>query len=970
MKKTLISISALLVMVSCETNELIPEYMPTDDELYASIESVDATKTMMDANNNVLWSENDQLVAFMKTTLGVKYQIKEQYVGTSTGGFSKINEPESGDNLEAGQELDHNVVLYPHSNDAWCMKNDSNNPAQSYRLNVLFPEIQIYEENSFAIGAFPMIAVSADNKLTFRNICGGLKLQFKGVDKIKSIKLEGLGNEKISGKSTVVGYVNGSAPTVTMTANDKSRSHVILDCGEGVHLSETTPTTFIIAVPPVEFASGMKITVTDTDGLSRTLTNSASNTVKRSSLLTFPVITYQQEGVFEIPEGTLTAYEILAEGGSVEIPLTTNQDYEVVISEGAGEWISVVDTKVLRNETLMLVVAENGTTEARSAEVLITTADGTTLQSITISQEAGYNKQNRMIYYTSTDGKTVSPKSSDAFGASIISNVYENGVGVITFDADVTKIGRTAFENCITLKSIQIPESVTGLGTNAFKGCKGLQQFSGKFASDDGCCLLVGNGKILYSYIGDSDREYSVPDGITEIYSEAFYESNVESVILPSTCLSIDSYAFEKSSLKSIKFPECMEDIWNGAFSGCKNLESVVLPEGITYLEDRTFYECVNLSSVTLPESLQYILGSPFENCDSLAEFHGKFSSEDHRYLYDNYIIISVAPYKLTEFTVPEGYRQIRSRAFSCKDLVKATLPSTIEQIGDHAFYNTYKLSELYIYAKEPPTCSALSWGQAEDFKIYVPARCRQLYYESWKMAEKYFLEIRPNSDIVDYVDEYDINHGPGIEIDGVKWAPVNCGYHATDFKYGKLYQWGRKYGQFGPLEGRGTPELVLGPVSLSVGQSESNKDKFYYNSEDPYNWFDYQDDKLWNSGDDEYPYKTEYDPCPLGWRVPTLTELEGLSQHRSEEKTNAEGQTGYWFSGSTPYDRNIPQVFLPDTGNRDENGGQWSYSAGGHYWSSNTYSVLAMYLHSFSASASIRLGGRSMGGAVRCVKE
>ena len=47
-----------------------------------------------------------------------------------------------------------------------------------------------------------------------------------------------------------------------------------------------------------------------------------------------------------------------------------------------------------------------------------------------------------------------------------------------------------------------------------------------------------------------------------------------------------------------------------------------------------------------------------------------------------------------------------------------------------------------------------------------------------------------------DYVDEYGVNHGQGIEIGGVVWAPVNCGYHKDDYQYGKLYQWGRKYGQ------------------------------------------------------------------------------------------------------------------------------------------------------------------------------
>ena len=389
MKKSLIAILAMLLMLSCQVNELAPEYVPAEDDLYASIESLGATKTVMDENNNVLWSEEDQLVAFMGTTLGTKYQIKEQYVGTTTGGFSKIDEAGNEDDLESGQEIDHNVVLYPHSTSVWCMKNDSNNPTQSYKLNVVLPETQAYEENSFGIGAFPMIAVSTDNKLTFRNICGGLKLQFKGVDKIKSIKLEGLGGEKISGKSTVVGYVNGIAPTIAMAATDKSYSHVILDCGEGVQLSEATPTTFIIAVPPVEFASGMKITVTDTDGLSRTLTNSSANTIKRSCLTRFPVITYKQDGVFDLPEGTLTSYEIPAEGGTVEIPLTTNQEYEVVIPEDAQEWISVVETRVVRNETVVLNIAENTTAEDRTAEVLIAATDGTTLQTITVFQDAG-----------------------------------------------------------------------------------------------------------------------------------------------------------------------------------------------------------------------------------------------------------------------------------------------------------------------------------------------------------------------------------------------------------------------------------------------------------------------------------------------------------------------------------------------------------------------------------------------------
>ena len=316
MKKVIISTLSVLLMVSCQKNELIPEYVSGECDLYASIESLDATKTVMDEDNNVLWSAGDQIVAFMGTTIGVKYQIKESFVGSSAGGFSKVADSESGDDLVAGQEIDHNVVLYPYSASAWCMKNDSNTPTSSYKLNVVLPETQFYAENSFGIGAFPMVAVSEDNNLTFKNICGGLKLQFIGTAKIKSIKLEGLAGEKISGKSSVA-YTENGVPRITMATSDESYSHVTLDCGEGVQLSETNPTTFIIAVPPMEFASGMQITVTDTDGLSRTLTNSSKNTIKRSSLLKFPVITYKSSVLPAVnlsEEGTANSYIVSQKG--------------------------------------------------------------------------------------------------------------------------------------------------------------------------------------------------------------------------------------------------------------------------------------------------------------------------------------------------------------------------------------------------------------------------------------------------------------------------------------------------------------------------------------------------------------------------------------------------------------------------------------------------------------------------------
>lgn len=75
------------------------------------------------------------------------------------------------------------------------------------------------------------------------------------------------------------------------------------------------------------------------------------------------------------------------------------------------------------------------------------------------------------ITYTSSDGQVVTPFYGDVFGANIISNVYLNGVGTITFDGEVTTIGGSAFYWRRSLTSITIPSSVTSIGDYAFYEC-------------------------------------------------------------------------------------------------------------------------------------------------------------------------------------------------------------------------------------------------------------------------------------------------------------------------------------------------------------------------------------------------------------------------------------------------------------------------------------------------------------------
>ena len=79
-----------------------------------------------------------------------------------------------------------------------------------------------------------------------------------------------------------------------------------------------------------------------------------------------------------------------------------------------------------------------------------------------------------VIYYTSSDGKIVTPDETDVFGANITNNVYTNGQGIISFDGPITTIGNYAFYNCRSLTSVNIPDSVTSIGNHAFGYCRSL----------------------------------------------------------------------------------------------------------------------------------------------------------------------------------------------------------------------------------------------------------------------------------------------------------------------------------------------------------------------------------------------------------------------------------------------------------------------------------------------------------------
>lgn len=129
------------------------------------------------------------------------------------------------------------------------------------------------------------------------------------------------------------------------------------------------------------------------------------------------------------------------------------------------------------------------------------------------------------IQYTSTDGRIVLPltqKMED--GNRIVNNTYQDGVGTITFKAEVKTIQQGLFRGSLTLESISIPSSVKAIDDSAFEKCRHL-------------------------------KKVNLSDGLLSIGKRAFAYTDLENVVIPSSVLVVSSEAFSHCEcLTTVKF--------------------------------------------------------------------------------------------------------------------------------------------------------------------------------------------------------------------------------------------------------------------------------------------------------------------------------------------------------------------------------------------------------------------------------
>ena len=296
MKKTIFSAFLTVALLGCQEGMPDEITVSSGTDFVGMVETVgDVTKTEMGTKTDIYWSQGDQIAIFQACTLADKYQVTNDSAGKSNGTFKMVSDHSgtiNGD-FTSGNEISSNIAVYPYSDKLSCSRSKlAATGINAYEIgDFVLPAVQYYAYDTFGNGTFPMIAVTenmSDHALRFKNVCGAIKLQLRGTDIVKSVKVEGKNKEILSGPATITAYPGDRSPEITMTGiNDVSRS-VVLDCGNGIQLNETVSKNFIIVLPPVVFSKGFVITLTTAKGTVRTIQTDKANVVLRSTVLVMP----------------------------------------------------------------------------------------------------------------------------------------------------------------------------------------------------------------------------------------------------------------------------------------------------------------------------------------------------------------------------------------------------------------------------------------------------------------------------------------------------------------------------------------------------------------------------------------------------------------------------------------------------------------------------------------------------------
>ena len=248
-----------------------------------------------------------------------------------------------------------------------------------------------------------------------------------------------------------------------------------------------------------------------------------------------------------------------------------------------------------------------------------------------------------------------------------------SGLKHIEIPQSVTKIGEAAFDTCSGLTSVTIPKSVTKIDYNPFIRCENLKEIkveigNQNYYTENDCLIESETKKLIQGLTKFSNTSVKVPDGVTEICNQVFFNSNIEKIYIPDSVISIGDYSFcGCENLQNIRLSENLKSIGEASFFSCKKLTEIKLPESLNEIGNCAF-SCCEFEKITLPSGLTEIAPGLFSVCT-----------------------------ELKEITLPPNIQKIGDGAFISSGLEHIEIPNTVKEIGDNVFMQCVSLKSVTI---------------------------------------------------------------------------------------------------------------------------------------------------------------------------------------------------------------------------------------------------------------------------------
>ena len=228
------------------------------------------------------------------------------------------------------------------------------------------------------------------------------------------------------------------------------------------------------------------------------------------------------------------------------------------------------------------------------------------------------------------------------------------------------RIGASAFESCVSLEKVTLPNRVTEIDEGTFKSDSGLTTLS--FAEGNNAVVI---GKNAFKGCSNLDS-ISWGKGISEIGQGAFGGTAVESVT----------------------FPDTVKTIGESSFAECKFLTAITLNEGLKTIGRAAFKGCSMLEgTIVIPSTVEEIQGGNLDwSADSLYDWKWDYTTDVNNKggaFYGTGIEELVIKKSTVNVT-------IGASAFeNCKNLKKVTLANRCTDIAEGAFNGDIALTDL-----------------------------------------------------------------------------------------------------------------------------------------------------------------------------------------------------------------------------------------------------------------------------------